>query len=139
MFSYRVKVGSLGPVENGGSHGGGLAVITVDGEFAHEQEVCCFGFGDLGGHFGDLEGSQSVQLSLVNLKMRIYEHQRAVMSDYSDVDASIAAHSERSSKSLGRLLRADGEGDDLLGDLLLLESDGLLDGDFAEGIHRVLD
>ena len=55
------------------------------------------------------------------------------------MDASIAAHGERSSKSLGRLLWADGEGDDLLGNLLLLESDGLLDGDFAERIHRVLD
>ena len=55
------------------------------------------------------------------------------------MDASIAAHGERSSESLGALLRSNSKRDDLLGDLLLLQSDSLLDSDLAEGIHAVLD
>jgi hypothetical protein len=55
------------------------------------------------------------------------------------VDASIAAHRERSSESLGALLWSNSERDDLLGDLLFLQSDSLLDSDLAEGIHAVLD
>ena len=58
---------------------------------------------------------------------------------YIDVDASIAAHGERSSEGLGTLLWSNSERDDLLGDLLLLQSDSFLDSDLAEGIHAVLD
>ena len=56
-----------------------------------------------------------------------------------DQDAAVGAHGERGADGLLRLLRADGDGDDLGRLALFLQADGLLDGDLVEGVHGHLD
>ncbi len=72
--------------------------------------------------FGDV---QRVQL-LVRPQLRLH------------VNSAVSAHGKRRAKGLLRQLGADGDRDDLRSELLLLQTNRLLNRDLTEGVHRHL-
>ncbi len=107
------------PVQEGRQHLADGVVVAVDGLLAHQDQA-----GLLLGHHG-LEQLGDFQGFDVGVAL----HQ----------DAAVGAHGQRGADGLLGLLRADRDHDDLAGDALLLQADGLFDGDLAKGIHGHLD
>lgn len=111
--------GSDGAVDETSEHLASLVVVTVDGLLAENVHVGGLLLADGLEDLGDSEG----------LELSVVAHVG------NDVDTAVSTHGKGSADGLLGGLGADGDGDDLLGDLLLLEADGLLTGDLAEGVH----
>lgn len=90
--------------------------------FSNNDQINLLLLGDFGKNFGNVNG----------LKGFVFR------AGYLYVDSLVDTHGERGPDHLLALGRSAGDGDNFRSDLLLLHPDGLLHGDFVEGVHRVL-
>ena len=116
-------LGGLGPVEEAGEHGAGLAAVVVDGLFAQEDQVGAFLLGDGVEQFGDAE-----------------RFERFLLGDL-DVDGAVGAHGEGGAERVGAFGGAGADGDDVFDwvGFAFAEADGFFEGELVEGVERVFD